>query len=64
MKNIKYLILSLMGLVALSCPDEVTEIQPEGNPVLEIENQFANVHFGDDLPFTATGKFWYRTMHP
>jgi len=54
MKNIKYLILSLMGLVALSCTDEVTEIQPEGNPVLEIENQFANVHFGDDLPFTAT----------
>lgn len=54
MKRIKYLILSLMGLVALSCTDEVTEIQPEGNPVLEIENQFSNVHFGDDLPFTAT----------
>lgn len=54
MKNIKYLILSLMGLIALSCTDEVTEIQPEGNPVLEIENQFSNVHFGDDLPFTAT----------
>ena len=54
MKRIKYLILSLVGLVALSCTDEVTEIQPEGNPVLEIENQFSNVHFGDDLPFTAT----------
>lgn len=54
MKRIKYLILSLMGLVALSCTDEVTEIQPEGNPVLEIENQFSNVHFGDDLPFVAT----------
>lgn len=54
MKNIKYLIFSLMGLIALSCTDEVTEIQPEGNPVLEIENQFSNVHFGDDLPFTAT----------
>jgi hypothetical protein len=54
MKRIKYLILSLMGLVALSCTDEVTEIQPEGNPVLEIEDQFSNVHFGDDLPFMAT----------
>ena len=54
MKNIKYLILSLIGLVAFSCTDEETEIQPEGNPVLEIEDQFSNVHFGDDLPFTAT----------
>src|SRR5690554_6415622 len=54
MKNIKYLIFSLMGLIALSCTDEVTEIQPEGNPVLEIENQLSNVHFGDDLPFTTT----------
>ncbi|PWD99757.1 DUF5125 domain-containing protein [Marinilabilia rubra] len=55
MKKIKYLILGLMGLVAFSCTeDEATEIQPEGNPVLEIDDQFANVHFGDDLPFTAT----------
>lgn len=54
MKNIKYLILILMGLVALSCSDEVAEIQPEGNPVLEIENHFSNVHFGDELPFLAT----------
>lgn len=55
MKNIRYLIFGLIGLLAFSCTEEeATEIQPEGNPVLEIEDQFANAHFGDDLPFTAT----------
>ncbi len=55
MKNIRYLIFGLIGFLAFSCSEEeATEIQPEGNPALEIEDQFANVHFGDDLPFTAT----------
>ncbi len=32
----------------------MSDLQQEGNPVLQIENQFSNVHFGDNLPFTAT----------
>lgn len=55
MKKIKYWILSIVVLsVAFSCTDEITEIEPEGNPVLVVENQFANVHFGDELPFVAS----------
>lgn len=53
MKNLKYII-SIMGLALwMSCTDDVTEIQPEGNPVLEVKSQFTNVHFGDVLPFTV-----------
>jgi hypothetical protein len=53
MKNLRYWILSIIGVVALiSCDEEVREIPQEGNPVLQIENQFANVHFGDEVPFT------------
>lgn len=55
MKNVTYWILSIIGvLIFNSCTDEVTEMQQEGNPVLQIESQFSNVHFGDELPFTAT----------
>ena len=37
MKNLKYLILILVGFSAfISCTDEVSEIQPEGNPVMEV----------------------------
>jgi hypothetical protein len=55
MKNLKYWIISITGLVLwISCSDDVSEIQPVGNPVMEIENQFLNVHFGDVLPFTVT----------
>ena len=55
MKNLKYLILILVGFTAfISCTDEVNEIQQAGNPILEMENQFSNVHFGDMLPFSAT----------
>ncbi|WP_167619797.1 DUF5121 domain-containing protein [Maribellus sediminis] len=54
MKNLKYWILSIMGFVVLSCSDEVSEIEPAGNPVMEIEEQFTDVHFGDILPFTVT----------
>jgi len=43
-----------MGLALwMSCTDDVTEIQPEGNPVMEVKSQFTNVHFGDVLPFTV-----------
>lgn len=53
MKNLKYII-SIMGLALwMSCTDDVSEIQPEGNPVLEVKSQFTNVHFGDVLPFTV-----------
>ncbi|MFV0590411.1 MAG: DUF5121 domain-containing protein [Draconibacterium sp.] len=53
MKNLKYWILSIMAFVVLSCTDEVNEITPAGNPVMEIEDQFSDVHFGDVLPFTV-----------
>jgi hypothetical protein len=53
MKNLKYII-SIMGLALwMSCTDDVTEIQPAGNPVMEVKSQFTNVHFGDVLPFTV-----------
>ncbi|WP_321997696.1 DUF5121 domain-containing protein [Draconibacterium orientale] len=54
MKNLKYFILSILGLAVLSCSDDISEIEPAGNPVMEIENQFADVHFGDVLPFTVS----------
>lgn len=55
MKNVKYIIFALVALVAFSsCTDEeVSEIRQQGNPVMKIDNQFANVHFGDVLPFTV-----------
>jgi len=55
MRRLIYYTLSFIGAVALfSCTEEVSELKQEGNPVLQIENQFSNVHFGDILPFTAT----------
>lgn len=55
MKSLKYWILGIMGLLGMmACTDEITEIEPEGNPILVVENQFANVHFGDELPFVAS----------
>jgi len=55
MRHLKYYILGIIGTIALiSCAEEVSDLQQEGNPVLQIENQFSNVHFGDNLPFTAT----------
>lgn len=55
MKNLRYDILNIMVLLGmLSCSNDVSEIQPAGNPVMEIENRFSDVHFGDILPFTAT----------
>jgi len=53
MKNLKYII-SIMGLALwMSCTDDVSELQPVGNPVMEVKSQFTNVHFGDVLPFTV-----------
>ncbi|MGD9929574.1 MAG: DUF5125 domain-containing protein [Mangrovibacterium sp.] len=56
MKNFKYLILIFLGFVAfISCTDdEASEPEQAGNPVMEIENQFADVHFGDVVPFTVS----------
>ncbi|WP_298650731.1 DUF5121 domain-containing protein [uncultured Proteiniphilum sp.] len=55
MKKIKYWMFAFMVSVTLaSCSNEVEEPQQEGNPAMQIENQFANVHFGDILPFEAT----------
>lgn len=55
MRHLTYYILGVIGIMALfSCADEVSDLQQEGNPVLQIENTFSNVHFGDNLPFTAT----------
>lgn len=55
MKNIKYGIFALIVSFALaSCSNEVEEPRQEGNPTMQIENQFANMHFGDILPFEVT----------
>lgn len=55
MKRMKYWMFALMAsLVAVSCTNEVVEPQQEGNPTMQIENQFANVYFGDILPFDVT----------
>ena len=37
-----------------SCSSEVVEPQQKGNPTLQVESQFTNVHFGDLLPFEIT----------
>ena len=54
MKNITYWILSVIGVLFWnSCTKEVSEIKQEGNPILQIESQLSNAHFGDELPFTV-----------
>lgn len=56
MKYAKYYILSLMGflLLATACSDDDGPVKPAGNPAMEIKDSFANVHFGDNLPFTVS----------
>jgi hypothetical protein len=55
MRRLTYYILGFIGAIALiSCTEEVSELKQEGNPMLQIENQFSNVHFGDNLPFTVS----------
>ncbi|MDR1200588.1 MAG: DUF5125 domain-containing protein [Tannerellaceae bacterium] len=55
MKYIKYPILILTGLMLLAtaCSDDDGPVKPAGNPVMDIKSSFANVHFGDNLPFTV-----------
>lgn len=53
--KIKQGLLALLSLVIwVSCDSEVVEPQQEGNPTIQVESQFANVHFGDLLPFEVT----------
>ncbi len=54
MRRLIYFILSIFGIFGIySCAEGVSELQQEGNPVIQINNQFTNVHFGDVLSFTA-----------
>ncbi|HPF50949.1 MAG TPA: DUF5125 domain-containing protein [Draconibacterium sp.] len=54
MRNLKYLILILVGFVTfISCSDDVNEIEPAGNPVMDVKSTFSDVHFGDVVPFTV-----------
>lgn len=55
MKNLRYLMLSMAVFLLLpSCADEISDLKQEGEPVLQIEEQFIDVHFGDQITFTAT----------
>lgn len=55
MNRIKYWVFAFTISVALtSCSNDMEELRQEGNPVMQIENQFADVHFGDLLPFNVT----------
>lgn len=54
-KRITYLTLTLLLYLSVaSCSDEVEEPKQEGNPTIQIESQFTDVHFGDLLPFEVT----------
>lgn len=54
MKRLIYFLLSIIGIFGYySCAEGVSELQQEGNPVLQVNNQFTDVHFGDVLSFTA-----------
>ena len=55
MKKIRYWIAALViPAIMASCSNEVVEPQQKGNPTLQVESQFTNVHFGDLLPFEIT----------
>src|SRR5690554_8072603 len=55
MRRLIYFILTIFGVLGIySCAEEISDLQQEGNPSLQVENQFTNVHFGDVLSFTAT----------
>jgi hypothetical protein len=40
-------------MLATACSDDDGPVKPAGNPVMEVKSSFANVHFGDNLPFTV-----------
>ena len=53
--KIKQGLFALLASFALAaCTSEVVEPQQEGNPTLQVESQFANVYFGDLLPFEVS----------
>ncbi|WP_352422532.1 DUF5125 domain-containing protein [Proteiniphilum sp.] len=55
LKKLKYwMFASVISFGVLSCSDDVKEPQQGGNPTMQIEDQFANVHFGDLLPFEVS----------
>ncbi|HCC86661.1 MAG TPA: hypothetical protein DEQ06_08800 [Porphyromonadaceae bacterium] len=54
MKIKQWMIACVTSALLLSCSNDVLEPQQEGNPTMQIEEQFANVHFGDLLPFEVT----------
>lgn len=55
MKKLKYWIFAfIVSFGPASCSDDVEEPRQEGNPTMQIEDQFANAHFGDILPFEVT----------
>lgn len=46
MKKIRYWIAALViPAIMASCSNEVVEPQQKGNPTLQVESQFTNVHF-------------------
>lgn len=50
----KWIFACMATTLLLSCTSEIMEPQQEGNPTMQIENQFVNVYFGDLLPFNVT----------
>lgn len=55
MKKMIYWAFAFMAFFGLAtCTNEVVEPHQEGDPTMEIEGQFTNIHFGDLLPFEVT----------
>lgn len=53
--KLKYWMFALVVSATLaSCSNEVEAPPQEGNPTMQIEDQFTNVHFGDLMPFEVT----------
>lgn len=55
LKKLKYWMAAfVISFGVLSCSDDVKEPQQKGNPTMQVEDQFVDVHFGDLLPFDVT----------
>lgn len=50
----KWMFAMIAATTLLSCTNEIVEPQQEGNPTMQIDNQFTGAHFGDLLPFEVT----------